>query len=447
MNHLSIAASRLSAIILQRPGLRRSTATPLRPGSRLRCAALLAAMLLFAALTLPAAQPFLQKTHLFAEETDGFRLYRIPGIVVTAKGSVLAYCEARKFTVADRGEIEIHLRRSTDGGKTWSPAKQVAHLGPRLSRNPHMPADKKKKNMGGPNEQTVNNPVAIAARDGSVHLLYCVEYMRCFHIRSDDDGVTWSPPVEITSTFDRFRPELDWQAIATGPGHAVQLRSGRLVAPFWMATYDTKPKLRKAVGVIYSDDNGATWLRGDIALRNAGEPNIAETPDGQAIVTARNSDSRNRRMVAFSRDGATGWTTPRFPDELLEPGCMAGLVSHPGTIEEKKPMLLFSNPNTTKRAHRDRANLTVKASYDGGKTWPVARLLQPGPAAYSDLAVLPDGSILCFYESGDPVSPRKSGRDWAYSFLKLAHFNLQWLTEVEPVAVGASFQNQTRKEK
>ena len=147
---------------------------------------------LLAARALSAAEPFVEKTNLFTEATDGFRLYRIPGIVVTARGSVLAYCEARKFTVADRGEIEIHLRRSTDDGRTWSPAKQVAHLGPRLPRNPHLPEDKKKKDMGGPDEQTVNNPVAIAARDGAVHLLYCVEYMRAFHIRSDDDGVTWS---------------------------------------------------------------------------------------------------------------------------------------------------------------------------------------------------------------------------------------------------------------
>lgn len=132
--------------------------------------ALVFALLLLAALALPAAEPFLQKIHLFTEETDGFRLYRIPGIVVTARGSVLAYCEARKFAVADRGEIEIHLRRSTDGGRAWSPAKQVAHLGPRLPRNPHMPEGN--QDMGGPNEQTVNNPVAIAARDGTVLCFY-----------------------------------------------------------------------------------------------------------------------------------------------------------------------------------------------------------------------------------------------------------------------------------
>ena len=199
------------------------------------------------------------ETVLFEEDTGGFKLYRIPGMVVTSNGTVLAYCEARKFTEADRGEIEIHLRRSTDGGQTWSPAVQIAHLGERLPRNPHMPEKKKSKNMGGPDEQTVNNPVAIASRDGTVHLLYCVEYMRCFVIESRDDGLTWTEPVEITRAMEPFRTKIDWQVIATGPGHGVQLRSGRLVAPFWMTDYDGRLPLTKGVGILYSDDWGANW--------------------------------------------------------------------------------------------------------------------------------------------------------------------------------------------
>ena len=154
------------------------------------------------------------------------------------------------------------------------------------------------------------------------------------------------------------------------------------------------------MGIIYSDDHGRTWQRGDIALRNAGEPNIAELPDGRVLVTARNTDPRNRRMAAYSPDGATGWSKPEFIEDLLEPGCMAGIVSHPGTAGAKEPFLLFSNPDTTERAHKDRVNVTIKLSEDGGRTWPVSKVLQPGPSAYSDLAVLPDGTILCFYESG-----------------------------------------------
>ncbi len=374
------------------------------------------------------AEPFLEKTVLFEENTDGFKLYRIPGIIVTAKGTVLAYCEARKFSEADRGEIEIHLRRSTDGGKSWSPAKQVAHLGSRLPRNPHMTSKKEKKDMGGPNEQTVNNPVAIADRSGAVHLIYCVEYMRCFQLRSDDDGRTWSAPIEITPAFEAFRKDLDWQVIATGPGHAIQLKNDRLVVPFWMATYESKAPLSNAVGIIQSDDHGRTWQRGDIVIPDAGEPNIAELADGRVLVTARNNDNRNRRILSFSADGATVWSKPEFADELLEPGCMAGLVAHPGTDAVPGPLLLFSNPCTTERSHEARKNLTLTLSRDGGKTWPLGKLLQAGPSAYSDLAVLPDGTVLCFYESGSDTPSIKRKRDWAYASLTLARFNLEWLT-------------------
>ena len=135
----------------------------LNPGSWAK----LAAWVLLSSWTLLAA-PLLEKKELFTERSDGYAVYRIPGIVVTAKGTVLAYCEARKLREADRGEIEIHLRRSTDGGRTFSPARQVAHLGPRLPRNPHLPPSQQGKDIGGPDEQTVNNPIAIAARDGKI---------------------------------------------------------------------------------------------------------------------------------------------------------------------------------------------------------------------------------------------------------------------------------------
>src|ERR1035437_1907792 len=155
-------------------------------------------VILLLASGIAAASPLLEKAILFEEGKDGFASYRIPGIIVTAKGSVLAYCEARKYSSEDWGEIEIHLRRSTDGGRTWSPAKQVAHLGPRtVSRNPH--GRRPKQPQSEPDGQTVNNPVAIAGRDGTVHFLYCIEYQRAFCMRSVDDGITWSKAVEITS--------------------------------------------------------------------------------------------------------------------------------------------------------------------------------------------------------------------------------------------------------
>jgi sialidase-1 len=167
---------------------------------------------------------------------------------VTPAGSVLAYCEARKHSKADWGEIEIHLRRSTDGGRTWDAPRQIAHAGPRLARNPVALA----KKSGGPNDQTVNNPVAIAdCVTGAVHLLYCIEYMRCFHLRSDDDGRTWSRPVEITAAFDTFRPAYDWKVIATGPGHGIQLRTGRLLVPVWLSTSKASPHGPTVAATIY----------------------------------------------------------------------------------------------------------------------------------------------------------------------------------------------------
>ena len=386
------------------------------------------------------AAPFIERQNLFEEKTAGFVSYRIPGLVVTARGTVLAYCEARKFTGLDWGEIEVHLRRSTDGGRTFDAPRQIAHLGPRLPRNPVIYEHESKKTVGGPTEQTVDNPVAIAARDGTVHFLYCVEYMRCFHRRSTDDGITWSPPVEITAAFEPFRAEWPWRVIATGPGHGIQLRSGRLVVPVWLATSQGGAHGFGVASVIYSDDGGATWHRGDIAVPNdkvtpgTSECIVSELGDGRVMLVARTHAKPNRKVVTFSRDGATGWTKPAFADSLLEPVCMAGLVNLPGPDGAPSSRILFSNPDTLDLAarpakpgeRRDRKNLSVKLSGDNGRTWPVSRVLEPGPSAYSDLAVLPDGTVLCFYESGrGPQAP--GTRLWPYTFLTLARFNLDWL--------------------
>lgn len=381
-----------------------------------------------AVVSLAGAEPYFQKSVLFEEQTDGFTLYRIPGIVVTAKGTVLAYCEARKFSVADRGEIEVHLRRSTDGGRTFSHPVQVAHLGPRLPRNPVLPPGKEAKDMGGPDEQTVNNPVAIATRSGRVHLIYFVEYMRCFAMFSDDDGKTWSSPREITSALNSFRERIDWQAIATGPGHGIELSNVRLVVPVWMSDYRSPGRTGKAAATIYSNDGGATWHAGELAIMGGGEANVVERSDGSVMLTARNGDPRNRRLVAFSSSGYRKWSAPRIAKEIKEPGCMAGVTKHSANSDAPHG-LLFSNVQTTKRKHSARSNLTVHLSRDDGLSWPVSRTIESGPSAYSDLAVLPDGTVLCFYESGIAKPKIKRTRNWAYANLSLARFNLAWIEE------------------
>lgn len=378
------------------------------------------------------AAPLLEKIDLFEAGKDGYALYRIPGIVVTRQGTVLAYCEARKSGKGDWGHIDVVMRRSTDGGKTWQPRQQIVHLEGKFDRNPAAVAQK----LGKDGEITINNPVAIAdSRSGAVHFLFCVEYGRCFYQRSDDDGQSFTRPVEITSVFERLRGEYPWKVLATGPGHGIQLRSGRVVVPVWLSTGTGGHAHRPSVvTTVYSDDAGKTWLVGDIAAPNAlplinpNESCIAELPDGPVMLNIRSESKEHRRAVAFSRDGATGWSKPAFDDALLEPICMASLVQL-----EKGP-LVFANPNNLTRAdgkqiagqNRDRKNVSIKVSNDSGKTWPLTRSLEPGSSGYSDLAATKDGTILCFYE-------RRStdGGNYSTGFLTVARFNLEWATSGE----------------
>lgn len=366
-----------------------------------------------------AAEPLLEKTDVFPANSNGIARYRIPGMVVTTKGTVLAYSEARRNDSSDWGEIEVHLRRSTDGGKTWAAAQHIAHRGARLEGNPH------KKKEGGDKEQTVNNPVAIVDRDtGAIEFLYCINYARCYSMRSTDDGLTWSAPVDVTATFEPFRKHYDWKVIATGPGHGIQLKSGRLVVPIWLAYGKEGDHAPSAAATIYSDDHGKTWVAGDLAVPNEGEfvnPNetmLAELSDGRVMLVTRSVSKPNRKIITISPDGATGWSKPAFHEQLWEPICMASIVAHPAGV------LLYSNPHTLgldkegqeKPAGRGkRENLSLKLSRDDGKTWPVSKTLDPGPSAYSDLAVLPNGTALCLWESKNDI--------------QCARFNLEWLNQ------------------
>jgi sialidase-1 len=389
-----------------------------------------------------AAEPRLDKTDLFEAGKGGHKLYRIPGLVVTARGTVLAYCEARKYTGLDWDDIEILVRRSRDGGKSWSEPRTLPHPEGRLERNPVALANAelaRRAPLAREGQIAFNNPVAIADRGGAVHFLYCVDYYRCFYLRSDDDGVTFSKPVEITPTFRQFRKDYDAKVIATGPAHGIQLKNGRLVVPVWLSTGTGSNAHRPSVvATIYSDDGGKTWRRGDIVanetdpLTKPSETVVAELTDGRVMLNIRSESKANRRAVAFSRDGATQWTRPVFDEQLKEPICMASLCRLSEKGKHDRDRLLFANPDNLLRngkegspgTMRDRKNLTVKLSYDEGKTWPVARVLEPGTSGYSDLAVGPDGTIYCLYERGST-----DGKDhFATRTLTLARFNLEWLS-------------------
>lgn len=379
-------------------------------------------------LMMGAAEP--ERQELFTADSGGYSVYRIPGIVVTPNGTVLAYCEARSSDRGDWSTINILLRRSTDGGKTFDAARRIADVPGPHSKNPVALA----QGLAATTDVTYNNPVMIPdlKQRGVVHMLFNLEYMRAFYQRSADDGATWSKPVEITSAFEGFRPEYGWKVLATGPGHGIQLRkSGRLVVPVWLSTGTGGHAHRPSVvSTIYSDDSGTTWKRGDIAIPNTpdwvnpSETALVELRDGRVMLNARTESKSHRRLVAVSADGARGWSRPEFDQALVEPVCFGSLVRH------LKAGILFINPDNLERAagkaepgqNRDRKNVTVQLSRDEGKTWPVKRALEPGGSGYADIAVARDGSVLALYERNAEVKGR-----WRTQGLVLARFGVGWL--------------------
>ncbi|MDF2648478.1 MAG: hypothetical protein K0Q73_4283 [Paenibacillus sp.] len=360
------------------------------------------------------ADLFTQKTTIGGQY---YEIFRIPGIVVTQDGTLIAYCEARK-TTSDWADIDILMVRSTDNGQTWSaPSKLVDGIS---------------------TQNTMNNPVMIAERDtNTVHFLFSKEYAQTYHLKSTDGGLTWtnpldpgsSAPVEITGAF--HESTYDWRVIAVGPGHGIQLDNGRLLASVWMANggaANPTAHSPSVVSTIYSDDYGVSWHIGEIVAANSPElsnPNesaLVQLADGSVMINMRNNDSGNRRAVSISPDGISNWSTPVFDDELVDPLCFGSIVRYSkageaGEAGDKNRILFVNDNSETAREH-----LTLRMSEDEGQTWKYSRLLQLGGAAYSDIAVGPDKSIYVFYER-EP-----------YKYLTVKKFGLDWLTSPPPMA-------------
>ena len=357
-------------------------------------------LLLLAAIPLLAADP--TQTELFRAGEGGYHTYRIPALILTAKGTLLAFCEGRRGSASDSGNLDVLLRRSFDGGKTWTPIQTVADLGDDTVGNPAPVVDRKSgailllltRNPGAVTERQIVEGLAPVGR--TVWLA-----------RSADDGATWSAPVEITA--QTKRPEWTWYA--TGPGNGIQLRTGRLVVPCDHIRRDNRVMHSH---IIYSDDGGQTWAIGAVAGEKTNESAAAEARDGAVILNMRSYHGRNRRAVQRSRDGGLTLEPLAFDEALIEPVCQASLVSAVRPGRKPDGTLLFSNPASARRER-----MTVRFSPDDGRSWPSAKVLHEGPAAYSSLAVLRDGAIGLVYERGDR-NP--------YERLTFARFDRKWLT-------------------
>lgn len=325
---------------------------------------------------------------VFQSGKEGYHTFRIPALLVTPKGTLLACCEGRKTSRSDHGDVDLVLKRSADGGKTWGPLELI-----------HEEGDTAKI--------TIGNPCPVVDEStGVIWLPFTRDNRDVFVTHSRDEGKTWATPVKITA--DVKKPGWDWYA--TGPGVGIQLRKGphkgQLVIPCDHKVSSEKGTSGYHSHVIYSDDHGKSWKLGGIAGHFTNECQVVELDDGTLLLNMRNYQGQGdgdktkgkRRAVTRSRDGGTTWSDVEYDDVLIEPICQASLHSH--VDARGKRVLLFSNPATQTR----RRQMTVRLSRDEGKTWPVNKLIDEGSAAYSCLATLPDGRIGLLYERGEHIA-------------------------------------------
>ncbi len=322
---------------------------------------------------------------LFESGRDGYFAYRIPSLLATHAGALLAFCEGRVNDGYDHGRIHLLLRRSEDGGRSWSDPQVVWEDGPNTCGNPC------------PVQDRATGTIWLAAnwnRAGGDSASYFDAYdTRYVHVlASDDDGRTWTSPRDITADVKR----TNWGWYATGPGTGIQLRQGpcqgRLVIPCNHTAFDPRP-VRMVSHVIYSDDHGKTWqLGGSVPMHGCNESQVAELRDGGVMINMRQDGKAEAgRGVAVSTDGCLSWGPVRHDPTLAEPagGCQGSLV------RLANGRLVFSNP-----ASRRRERMTVRVSDDDGVSWSDVAVLHEGPSAYSSLAGRPDGRVACLFECG-----------------------------------------------
>ena len=306
-------------------------------------------------------------------------MYRIPTVITAINGTLLAFCEGRQ-SLFDLGDIDVVMKTSTDGGKTWSPLKVIWNDG----------------------KNTCGNPSAVIdIVSGDIVLLATLNNGQVMVMRSTDGGSHWTGPKDITNN---VKP-ANWLWYATGPVHGIQLEHSRWRNRLVIACNHTINGATEHIAhIIYSDDGGYSWTPGgSVPCIKTDECTVAELSNGQLLLNMRNNDRvLPDRKISYSTDGGTSWSACVFDTALTEPVCQGALLSY----KLIPHVILFSNPANKKA----RKQLTLSISYDEGKTWNKKLLLCKGPSAYSDLAVTNNGDVVCLYESG---------RYWPYGGIAL----------------------------
>jgi sialidase-1 len=340
----------------------------------------------------------------YASGTDGYSAFRIPAVIATKSGALLAFAEGRLTGPGDAGNIDTVVKRSTDGGCTWGPLHVVQDSGPDTSGNPVPVVTTGGRvvllttyNAGTATETAILRGEVTAEQSRRVFVQY-----------SDDGGGTWSAPREITADTKL----ANWRWYATGPMHGIQLirgpHAGRLVVP---ANHSVAPPAgstdlgseAKYYGghSLYSDDDGETWHIGYVddntdGYINVNETTAAELADGRVYFNTRdqNGTAPGNRADAYSLDGGQSLQLPFRPQDTI-----AGPVVEGSVLQLSGPdaPLLYSGPADP----ANRAVMTIRVSRDGGATWQAALALSGLPAAYSDLVQVDAGTVGVLYETGN----------------------------------------------
>ena len=328
--------------------------------------------------------PSSEFNYIYNQGTDGFELYRIPAIVKSKSNILLAFAEARKArSNGDSGDIDLVVKRSSDNGKTWS--KQIT--------------------IWNDGQNTCGNPVPIVDDRGRIHLLMTWNFQtdtwgaitngtgedsrRPYYTYSDDDGITWAQPVEITSSVKKEK----WDWYATGPCHGIQIQKGihkgRLVAPNYFTTRESG-KVTSYSHIIYSDDYGKTWKPGEpTPVGGVGECSVAEIGEGTLMLNMR-ADEGFYRKSCTSIDGGLTWSSPQISIDQIDCKCQGSILSIGGAV-------FLSNAASA----TERINMTIKKSTDNGKNWKGQYTVYEGNSGYSDIVELSDSQIAIIYEGGE----------------------------------------------